>query len=70
MCESLLQNHPFIDGNKRSAITAAGIFLRMNNYELIFVDREMYDWLMNLYDTNRVNKAAIEAWLRTHVIPA
>jgi hypothetical protein len=42
----------------------------MNNYELIFVDREMYDWLMNLYDTNRVNKAAIEAWLRTHVIPA
>ena len=68
LCESLLQNHPFIDGNKRSAITATGVFLRMNDYELIFVDREMYTWLMNLYETNRVTKAAIEVWLRTHAI--
>lgn len=68
LCESLLQNHPFIDGNKRSAITATGVFLRMNDYELIFVDREMYNWLMNLYETNRVTKAAIEVWLRTHAI--
>lgn len=68
LCESLLQNHRFIDGNKRSAITATGVFLRMNDYELIFVDREMYNWLMNLYETNRVTKAAIEVWLRTHAI--
>lgn len=68
LCESLLQNHPFIDGNKRSAIAATGVFLRMNDYELIFVDREMYNWLMNLYETNRVTKAAIEVWLRTHAI--
>lgn len=68
-CESLLQNHPFIDGNKRSAITATGVFLRLNDYELVFVDREMYDWLMNLYETNRVTKVAIEAWLRAHVVP-
>ena len=68
LSESLLQNHPFIDGNKRSAITATGVFLRMNDYELIFVDREMYNWLMNLYETNRVTKAAIEVWLRTHAI--
>lgn len=66
---SLLQNHPFIDGNKRSAITATGVFLRLNDYELVFIDREMYDWLINLYETNRVTKAAIEAWLRIHVVP-
>lgn len=69
LCESLLQNHPFIDGNKRSAITATGVFLRLNDYELVFIDREMYDWLINLYETNRVTKAAIEAWLRIHVVP-
>ncbi len=70
LCESLLQNHPFIDGNKRTAITATAVFLRLNDYDLVFVDREMYDWLMNLYETSRVSKVAIEAWLRVHVSPA
>jgi len=66
LCESLLQNHPFVDGNKRTAITATGVFLRLNDYELVFVDREMYDWLMKLYETGGVTKMAIDAWLRIH----
>ena len=66
LCESLLQNHPFVDGNKRTAITATGVFLRLNNYELVFVDREMYDWLMKLYETGGVTKMVIDAWLRIH----
>lgn len=70
LCESLLQNHPFVDGNKRTAVTATGVFLRLNGYELIFVDREMYDWLMNLYSTNRVTKLALDVWLRAHSAPA
>lgn len=70
LCESLLQNHPFVDGNKRTAVTATGVFLRLNGYELIFVDREMYDWLMNLYSTNRVTKLALDVWLRAHAAPA
>jgi len=32
LMESLARNHPFIDGNKRTAITAAGIFLRLNGH--------------------------------------
>jgi len=28
--ESLSQNHPFLDGNKRTAITATGVFLLLN----------------------------------------
>jgi len=66
LCESLLQNHPFVDGNKRTAITATGVFLRLNDYELVFVDREMYDWLMKLYETGGVTKMVIDAWLRIH----
>ncbi|MDT8405517.1 type II toxin-antitoxin system death-on-curing family toxin [Sulfuriflexus sp.] len=31
---SLAQNHPFVDGNKRTAITAAGLFLRQNGWQL------------------------------------
>lgn len=30
----LVQNHPFIDGNKRVGATAAVVFLSINGYEL------------------------------------
>jgi death-on-curing protein len=60
LCESLLQNHPFVDGNKRTAITATIVFYAMNGYEIRFVDRDLYDWLMQLYDTNNVNRSSLE----------
>lgn len=34
LLHSLALNHPFIDGNKRTAITAVAIFLRYNGYRL------------------------------------
>lgn len=34
LMESLISNHPFLDGNKRTAISAAGLFLMRNGYEL------------------------------------
>lgn len=34
LMESLLKNHPFIDGNKRTALTSTGIFLQLNGYRL------------------------------------
>lgn len=34
MLESLLINHPFIDGNKRAAFAACDVFLRINGYTL------------------------------------
>ena len=34
LLHSLVLNHPFQDGNKRTAFTAAGLFLRFNDMEL------------------------------------
>ena len=31
---ALTRNHPFIDGNKRTAFAAAGVFLELNGYQL------------------------------------
>lgn len=64
--ESLSQNHPFLDGNKRTAITATGVFLLMNGFDLQFDDLQAYEWLMHLYETGRVNKSTVELWLRAH----
>ena len=35
LLDSLNRNHPFIDGNKRTGIAAAALFLRMNGYRLV-----------------------------------
>ena len=34
LLESLLINHPFVDGNKRVAFAASDVFLRINGYKL------------------------------------
>lgn len=38
-----MQNHPFQDGNKRTALLAATVFLRLNGYEM--VSREEGLWV-------------------------
>jgi death on curing protein len=67
--ESLAQNHPFVDGNKRTAISAAAVFLRLNGYTLVFDDVEAYEWMMSLFEARQLTKAAAEEWLRKHAHP-
>jgi death-on-curing protein len=44
LMESLVKNHPFIDGNKRTAIISAAIFLQMNGYLLKASHNELVDF--------------------------
>ena len=41
LMESLARNHPFVDGNKRTAITSAAVFLGMNGYRLDTTQKEL-----------------------------
>ncbi len=41
LMESLARNHPFVDGNKRTAITSAGIFLTLNGFALGCSSKEL-----------------------------
>jgi len=41
LLDSLMRNHPYVDGKKRTAITAAGIFLWINHYRLTVENEEM-----------------------------
>ena len=69
MLESLSQNHPFVDGNKRTAITVTAAFLRVTGYRLQFDDLKAYGFLMELYQTNRFRFEHLERWLRKHTQP-
>lgn len=46
--ESLSQNHAFVDGNKRVAVTMTAAFLRVNGYRLEFNDGEAFLFLVDL----------------------
>jgi death on curing protein len=65
--ESLSQNHPFVDGNKRVAVTIAAAFLRVNGYVLNFDDLQAYAFIIGLYENNRLRFGELEEWLRQHV---
>jgi death-on-curing protein len=41
LMDTLVRNHPFVDGNKRAAITASGIFLLNNRRQLVVENSEM-----------------------------
>lgn len=66
LLESLSQNHPFIDGNKRTAIAVSAAFLRVNGYRLEFDDIGAYHFLMQLYESNQFRFDRLEPWLRQH----
>lgn len=66
--ESLSQNHPFVDGNKRVAITVTAAFLKVNGYRLEFEDLEAYRFLIRLYESGRMRFPELEKWLRAYVI--
>jgi death-on-curing protein len=66
--ESLSQNHPFVDGNKRVAVTVTAAFLRVNGYRLEFDDVEDYSFLIGLYESGTMRFSELEEWLRKHAL--
>src|SRR6201993_2874860 len=55
--ESLAQNHPFIDGNKRTAFAVTYTFLAINGARLTASAGETETFLLNLYSTGTFNFA-------------
>ncbi len=64
----IVQNHPFIDGNKRTG-AAAIIFLSMNDMELIVEEEALVDLVLQVA-CGAVGKQGVAAFMRTHVQPS
>lgn len=67
LLESLVQNHPFLDGNKRTAVAAADVHLRMNGLELGGDSVEHHQFIIGLMVAGDLDWKAIDAWLRRNV---
>jgi death-on-curing protein len=65
--ESLVQNHPFLDGNKRTVVAAADTHLRMNGLELGGDSAEHHTFILGLMEAGELDWRSIDDWLRRNV---
>jgi len=65
LMDSLIRNHPYMDGNKRSAIAATGLFLAINGYTLNVKDEEMVRFTLACAQS-QVALDEIQEWLKLH----
>ena len=65
LLESLIGNHAFVDGNKRAAITSAGLFLRINGHRLTASNQELEDFTLQCAQ-GLVMLEQIALWLEDH----
>jgi death-on-curing protein len=64
---SLIQNHPFIDGNKRAGHAAMETFLILNGYEISANVDEQVDLILGVA-SGKIDRNAFTEWLKKHVI--
>jgi death-on-curing protein len=60
-------NHPFIDGNKRTAFAAMDTFLRLNGYSLNLTDEQAYTLVMQVAQ-GRMSKVEVSTYLEQSVV--
>ena len=63
LLESLANNHPFVDGNKRTALAVTDTFLHLNGYFIDCDSSEAYDFFMRLFEMNSFRFAQLLPWL-------
>jgi death-on-curing protein len=66
MWESLAQNHPFVDGNKRTAFAATYTFLAINGIRLNADAEETYQFISVIYETGTFSFEKLVPWLRSN----
>ncbi|MFC5584010.1 type II toxin-antitoxin system death-on-curing family toxin [Nitratireductor kimnyeongensis] len=64
----LARNHAFVDGNKRTAIVAAGTFLLLHGYRMIANDGLLYTFVMDLA-AGEIDEEGAARFFRDHTVP-
>ena len=64
---SLVQNHPFMDGNKRAGHAAMEAFLMLNNYEISAGVDEQVEIVIGVA-SGKMDRNMFTEWLRNHIV--
>jgi death-on-curing protein len=63
LLHTLIQNRPFVDGNKRTGALAAILFLELNGYELNAKNKELESFTLKVA-VSKISLSEIADWLR------
>jgi death-on-curing protein len=64
LLESLVQNHPFVDGNKRVAFAVVDVFLRINGFTITASSTAIYKRMINLLEEGTFDIEHLVPWLQ------
>lgn len=70
LLESIVRNHPLVDGNKRLGWLAAYVFYGLNGYDVVAPEGDAYDLIIALAAGRsdfRKAAAALESWAERHL---
>jgi death-on-curing protein len=65
----IARNHPFADGNKRTAFVAAAVFLLDNGHEIEATDEAIVTVMLSV-SAGSTSERELAAWLRASVVQA
>jgi death-on-curing protein len=64
LLESLVQNHPFVDGNKRVAFAVVDVFLRINGFTITASSTAIYKRMINQLEEGTFDIEHLVPWLQ------
>jgi len=64
----IARNHPFVDGNKRTALVVAEGFLRLNGFRVVAPPEEKYLQYLRLAEGS-IDEQELAGWYRAHAVP-
>ena len=65
LCYSLIENHPFADRNKRIGVHLTLLFLKINNIELSYTQKDLIEFGLNVA-SGKIARDDIKQWLINH----
>ena len=67
--ESLVNNHPFLDGNKRVGFAAMHTFLLLNGFDLDISNKAAFEFMIKTMDEGKFRFALLHEWIAGHIVP-
>jgi death on curing protein len=67
LIESILVNHPFVDGNKRTGYVLMRLMLLANGHDISATQQEKYDFVISIA-SGKTDLENIVRWLEAHMI--
>ena len=67
--ESLVNNHAFLDGNKRVGFAAMHTFLLINGFDLNISSKAAFEFMVKTMEVGKFRFALLHQWIASNIVP-